>query len=81
MEIDYGDANKDDTNLNKGEEEVQESNSGNDILQSDIPAQEWQREVEKVSNKLKWEVTSNHPIGEWRGHIEQIKSFDGVIFF
>ena len=77
MEIDYGDSHKEDTMINKPEEENVE-NVANDILLSDVPAQEWQREVEKVSSKLKSDFLANHAIGEWRGHIDQIKTYDTV---
>lgn len=77
MEIDYGDGNKGEVVEDKTEIE----NSGdqnNEILYSDIPAQEWQREVERMSSKLKTDYKAGNIIGEWRGHIEQIKTFDTV---
>jgi len=80
MEIDYGDNNKEETGTNKIEEEKNE-NVNNEILTSDIPAQEWQREVEKMSSKLKTDYKTSNIIGEWRGHIEQIKTYDTVIYF
>ena len=52
----------------------------NGIIHSDIPANEWQREVEKMSIKLKTDYKTVNIIGEWRGHIEQIKTFDTVIY-
>ena len=48
------------------------------ILYSDIPADEWQRELERVSAKLKMDYNnsgySSHTNSEWRGHIEGIKT-------
>jgi len=76
MEIDYGDNEKEAT-TNK-QEEANIENTNNEILHSDIPAQEWQREVEKMSSKLKTDYKTNNIIGEWRGHIEQIKNYDTV---
>jgi translation initiation factor 2 beta subunit (eIF-2beta)/eIF-5 len=44
------------------------------ILTSDIPPDEWQREIERVSSKLKMDYSvSNYSNSEWRAHIEQIK--------
>jgi translation initiation factor 2 beta subunit (eIF-2beta)/eIF-5 len=53
-------------------------NSKNDIisniLTSDIPPDEWQRELERVSSKLKTDYSvSSYSTSEWRSHIEQIK--------
>ncbi len=76
MEIDFGDENRGEE-TEKVEEETQDNN-GNEILLSDIPGQEWQREVERMSSKLKTDYKTNNIIGEWRGHIEQIKNFDTV---
>lgn len=78
MEIDYGDNNKEEVSNNKLEEDKQE-NANNEILSSDIPATEWQREVEKMSSKLKTDYKGSNVIGEWRGHIDQIKTYDTVI--
>jgi hypothetical protein len=79
MEIDYGDNNKEESSGNKNEEE-QNENANNEIVHSEIPAAEWQREVEKMSSKLKTDYKTSNIIGEWRGHIDQIKTYDTVIF-
>lgn len=74
MEIDFGDKAKD-TGDKKDEEEEKELMSN--IITSDIPAEEWQREVEKVSSKLKFDYNNfNLNNAEWRSHLENIKNFD-----
>jgi hypothetical protein len=78
MEIDYGDNNKADEADNKENDEKQD-NANSDIIYSEIPLNEWQREVEKMSSKLKIDFKASNLIGEWRGHIDQIKTFDTVI--
>ncbi len=78
MEIDYGDNNRGEVATDKLEEEERVEDSNNEIMQSDIPVQEWQREVERMSSKLKTDYKATNIIGEWRGHIEQIKGFDTV---
>ncbi len=45
-----------------------------DIMKSDIPAEDWQRELEKVSSKLKIDYGNNYNSIEWRAHIDQIKN-------
>jgi hypothetical protein len=73
MEIDFGDNKKEEKNTkNKDEDNNEEIVS--DILTSDIPAEEWQREVEKVSSKLKVDYSSKYITGEWRSHMEQLKN-------
>lgn len=74
MEIDFGDKPKNDSS-NKEDESNQEIISN--ILQSDIPAEEWQREVERVSSKLKIDFNNyNLNSSEWRGHLEIIKTHE-----
>ena len=47
-------------------------------MKSDIPAEEWQRELEKVSSKLKLDYGNNYNSIEWRAHVDQIKNNEGV---
>jgi hypothetical protein len=77
MEIDFGDNNNAKNDNNDKEEENNEINSN--ILYSNAPVEEWQREVEKMSSKLKPEnLNLNYAAGEWRGHIDQIKTYNTV---
>jgi hypothetical protein len=73
QEIDFGDKVKNDDKLNKENEELIMSN----ILKSDIPLEEWKREVERVSSKLKIDYNNSNIFNtEWRGHVENIKKHD-----
>lgn len=77
-EIDYGDSQKASNvydDLNRDDDADEEKVSS--ILKPDIPREAWQREVERVSNKLKidYEIGSYNTT-EWRVHIEQIKSHE-----
>jgi hypothetical protein len=49
-----------------------------DIMKSEIPAEDWQRELEKVSSKLKIDYGNNYNSIEWRAHIDQIKNNESV---
>jgi hypothetical protein len=73
QEIDFGDKAKEDDKLNKeNEQEIMSS-----ILKSDIPLEEWKREVERVSSKLKIDYNNSNLFNsEWRGHVENIKKYD-----
>ena len=77
-EIDYGDdVNGDEkkaTNANNSKEGVQEDD-GTGIMFSGTTQEDWQRELEKVSMKLKIEYGKINSNGnsEWREHITQIK--------
>ena len=77
-EIDYGDeANE--KNENKTNQNPQTTEKGLDdgsgILFSNISPEEWQRELEKVSSRLKFDYGKINMNGtsEWREHIQQIK--------
>jgi hypothetical protein len=49
------------------------------ILQPSIPPEDFQREIEKVSSKLKMDYTTNaYNSVEWRSHVEQIKTNETV---
>lgn len=77
MEIDFGDNNNAKEDQQEKEEEGNEEASN--ILHSRVTPEEWQREVEKVSAKLKPEnLNMNYAAGEWRGHIDQIKNYNTV---
>lgn len=79
MEIDFGDITREDKMKNNAADQGQEIVS--DILTSDIPPEEWQREIEKVSSKIKIDYNaSNYSTGEWRAHIDQIKLNETVRF-
>jgi hypothetical protein len=74
-DIDFGEKAKDNLlvdDLNEKQDIV------SDIMKSDIPAEEWQREMEKVSSKLKLDYGNNYNSIEWRAHIDQIKNNEGV---
>jgi chromosome segregation ATPase len=74
-EIDYGD------NLDEGEKKEEtgkkekREDDGNGILYSGTSQEEWQRELEKVSSKLKLDYNNLKSVGsnEWRNHIQTIK--------
>ncbi len=75
-EIDYGDEGKG-MKINNNEMIEMIDNKQDptqQIFASDIPADEWMREVEKVSSKLKIEYSNNSfNTAEWRNHIDSIK--------
>lgn len=76
QDIDFGDKSKDENKKNDENEQEIMSN----ILNSDIPAEEWKREVERVSSKLKIDYNNfNLFNSEWRGHVENIKKHDTSI--
>ena len=78
-EIDYGDdanENKENKSPNaQSSSNEQTSDDGSGILFSNINPEEWQRELEKVSSKLKFDYSKINMNGtsEWREHIQQIK--------
>ena len=77
-EIDYGDdINADEKRGNKANnaKEKEEKDDGIGIMYSGTTQEDWQRELEKVSSKLKIEYGKINANGssEWRGHIQQIK--------
>lgn len=76
-EIDYGD-NLNNDDKKRGEEDKRDSNeedNGSNILYSGTSAEDWQRELEKVSNSLKLDYDSLNAFGnsEWRVHVDSIK--------
>lgn len=76
QDIDFGDKAKDEDKKNEESEQEIMSN----ILKSDIPVEEWKREVERVSSKLKIDYNNfNLFNSEWRGHVENIKKHDTSI--
>ena len=76
-EIDYGDdINGDDKKATKDNKEGGEKqDDGTEIMFSGTTQEDWTRELEKVSMKLKLEYGKINANGssEWRGHIQQIK--------
>ena len=77
-EIDYGDEvnEKSDTkNAPNPQSNDKGVDDGSGILFSNISPEEWQRELEKVSSKLKFDYAKVNMNGtsEWREHIQQIK--------
>ena len=74
-EIDYGD------NLDEGEKKEdigkkeKKEDDGNGILYSGTTQEDWQRELEKISSKLKLDYNNLKSVGsnEWRNHIQTIK--------
>lgn len=81
MDIEYEDEGKSKSNDKdlKGERKdlVNKGDIVSNILTSDIPADEWQRELERVSAKLKIDYNNsgyNYKDSEWRIHIEGIKT-------
>ena len=76
-EIDYGDdinEDKKQTNANTVKESEQQDD-GTGIMYSGTTQEDWQRELEKVSMKLKFDYGKINSNGnsEWREHIQQIK--------
>jgi len=77
-EIDYGDETneKSDTKKDTNQPSTDKGlDDGSGILFSNISPEEWQRELEKVSSKLKFDYGRINMNGtsEWREHIQQIK--------
>ena len=77
-EIDYGDeANEKNENKTTSNPQTTEKglDDGSGILFSNISPEEWQRELEKVSSRLKFDYGKINMNGtsEWREHIQQIK--------
>ena len=77
-EIDYGDdINGDDKKQNNTNpaKEGEQNDDGTGIMFSGTTQEDWQRELEKVSMKLKLEYGKINANGtsEWREHIQQIK--------
>ena len=79
-EIDYGDETNEKSetkptanNNPNAQENAMDDGSG--ILFSNISQEEWQRELEKVSSKLKFDYAkiNMNATSEWREHIQQIK--------
>ena len=82
-EIDYGDSgvgNKTNENKLEPEEANHEEDDEDDsrIMHSNIPKADWNREVERISSKLKIDFASvsSYNSSEWRSHVEQVKSND-----
>ena len=76
-EIDYGDdinEDKKQTNATTAKESEQQDD-GTGIMYSGTTQEDWQRELEKVSMKLKFDYGKINSNGnsEWREHIQQIK--------
>ena len=73
QEIDFGDKTNDEDKKNdENEQEIMSS-----ILKSDIPSEEWKREVERISKNLKLDYNNfNLFNSEWRGHVEGIKKHE-----
>ena len=77
-EIDYGDEIKGDEkkpNKDNKKEGGEQQDDGTGIMFSGTTQEDWQRELEKVSSKLKIEYGKINANGssEWREHIQQIK--------
>ena len=75
-EIDFGDnLNNEKVNEDEKEEDKMEEDDGNKILYSGTSGEDWQRELEKVSSKLKMDYDSLNVFGnsEWRAHINIIQ--------
>ena len=77
-EIDYGDEiNGDEKKANNSNnvKEKEEKDDGIGIMYSGTSQEDWQRELEKVSSKLKLEYGRINANGssEWREHIQQIR--------
>lgn len=76
-EIDFGDKLTEKENENKDDNKNQDIISN--ILVSNIAVDEWQRELERVSAKIKIDFNNNNFANvEWRSHIEQIKTNEAV---
>lgn len=77
-EIDYGDDSRGIKEVSRKEMEAEENNDlVQIILNSNISPDEWNREVERVSSKLRTDYTkntTNYNVAEWRNHIDQIKT-------
>ena len=87
-EIDFGDSKhtsktdkieekeKVSSNKNPAKEEVEDEDTK--IIVSGVSKADWNREVEKISSKLKMDYNNNstYNTGEWRSHIEQVKAND-----
>jgi hypothetical protein len=74
-DIDFGDRAQD--TMMKSDNNEQEAVS--EILQPSIPPEDFQREIEKVSSKLKMDYNTNiYNSVEWRSHVEQIRNNEGV---
>lgn len=72
MEIDY---EENEIQENKAERIEQDKA----VLFSAIPSQQWQREKEKVSAKLKIEYkSSNYGMSEWRSHFDQMSNLNNT---
>jgi len=77
-EIDYGDDGNGEDKKQSKEKNVKEKeqiDDGTGIMYSGTTQEDWQRELEKVSMKLKLEYGKINANGssEWREHIQQIK--------
>lgn len=77
MEIDFGDKKKR-NNVDEIENEEQLMNEDTNIVKADYTAEEWQRELEKMSSKLKLDNNVSFNKEEWRGRLENLKQFDTV---
>ena len=76
-EIDYGDdiIGEDKKPITNNVKEAEQPDDGTGIMFSGTSQEDWQRELEKVSMKLKLEYGKINANGasEWREHIQQIK--------
>lgn len=77
IEIDYGD-NINEVDKQDVEKDIltnQDGDNGTNILNSGITTEDWQRELEKVSSKLKIDYNAINSFGnsEWRAHILTIR--------
>lgn len=77
IEIDYGD-NINQVDKQDVEQDIlsnQDKDDGTKIIHSGITTDDWQRELEKVSSKLKIDYNSLNSFGnsEWRAHISTIR--------
>jgi hypothetical protein len=77
MEIDYGD-NLDSENKEKEKKEVEQENQDDDvnsIVYSGISSEDWQRELERLSSKLKldYDNLSSMNSQEWKSRIETLR--------
>lgn len=84
-EIDFGDGvsaktqKPEKSTVNLKNEELEDGlKEENKILKSNIKKGDWNREVERVSGKLKLDYNNlnSYNSTEWRGHVEQIKTND-----
>ncbi len=74
VEIQYDDEGKGGDNKNSNNNNEDKNEVVSEILYSEVPADEWQRELERVSGKLKMDFNSTFSTSEWRSHIDGIKS-------